>query len=140
MGVFDLFATKKSLPKDNYISEFVFKDNASAFEYACRYMDCRVIDDEFLPALVQTVESTKDGRQICSLLLASDSGGREIWYCETLNENVPFLKTGDIVAYRVVRHFPESESKISALSVMGFIVAKLKPIISRNGTWTVASD
>ena len=133
MALFDFLRAKKRVSGD-----LVFKDNASAFEYPCKYMDCRIVEGETLPALVDKVESLPGGRQSCALRIVRDDGGRKVLLCETLNEEVPILQIGDLFAYGIVWHFPESRSTIAALSVNGFIVAKLEPAwsIEHNG-WRV---
>jgi hypothetical protein len=79
-------------------------------------------------ALVDKIDFTlKDGRQSCSLQIAGNDGGRSLLLCETLNERIPIIKAGDLVAYRIIAHFPESQSNIAMLSIQGFIVAKLEP-------------
>ena len=136
VSIFDFLRAKKPISGD-----LAWKDNASAFDYACKFMDCRILEGEAIPALVDKVEALPDGRQTCSLRITSDEGGREVTFCQTLNENVPTLKVGDFVAYRVISFFPESHSKIAALSVMGFIVAKLKPAWSiEHNSWRVSGS
>lgn len=138
MGILDFFRPKKPPQR----GALVFKENVGAFEYACKYMDCTIAEGRVLPALVKAVDfETKDGRQSCTLKLVSDEGGREITLCDTLNADVPKLKQGDLVAYRIVGHFPDSNSTISMLSVMGFIVAKLEPAWSLDHQgWKVAKS
>jgi hypothetical protein len=132
-------ALRKRHARSDPQDELVFKNNAGAFEYACKCLNCTISEGDVLPALVKTVDfHTKDGRQSCTLTLVSDEGGREIALCDTLNENVPKLKAGDLVAYKIVGHLPDSKSNISMLSVMGFVVAKLEPVWSPNKGWKVA--
>jgi len=137
MGLFDSLRSREK----KVTGDLVFKDNTSAFEHACEYMDCRIVVGASLIALVKTADFNPDGRQSCTLLLESDDGGREILLCETLNERVPILKVGDLVAYQVIGYFPESRSKIAQLSIPGFIVAKLKPAYSVDYSgWRVAKE
>ena len=126
MGLFDFARARKKQGS----GDMVFKDNASAFEYACNYLDSRVVVGETLLALVEKVEPLRDGRQRCTLRLESDEGGRELLFCETLNKQVPVLQVGDLVAYGVAGHVPHSKSKIAQLSISGFIVTKLRPVWS----------
>lgn len=113
-----------------------FKDNKAAFQYACDFLDCKGQDNKVLPALVTKIAQTKDGLQACALLLASRSGGDEVLYCTTLNETVPPLTEGDLVAYHLIKY-----KRLSLLrGHLGFVIAKLEPQYEVNRGWRVTKQ
>ena len=114
----------------------VFKDNESAFEYSCKFMDCSIIPGSALPGIVLHVEPGKEGLQLLSLKVVSNDGGLDIPYSTTVNAEVPKLIEGDFVAFQVV----EYDSSLPVIGgLIGFVVAKLEPILDMKQGWKNSS-
>jgi hypothetical protein len=71
--------------------------------------------------------------------LVSNEGGRKVLHCTTLNKQVPQLKVGDLVAYRIVSVDPDPNNR-SSFNHMGFVIAKLKPELHLTKGWAVDKD
>lgn len=102
-------AAKATQTASTYTPDTIYyKSNKDAFDYACKYMNTEEQVDNIIPALVvNRVSPTKDGGQMCELLLASKDGGCPIFYADTLNDSIPLLALGDLVAYRIALVNPE---------------------------------
>ena len=106
----------------------VFKDNESAFAYACKYMDCRLTVGSFIPALVKSITRKVDGSEEYEVLVASDAGGF-LLSTFTSDDNIK-LSIGDLVAFWVGATEPR---------LMGLVPRKLMAEYSAdNGGWKVA--
>ena len=113
----------------------VFRDNKDAFAYACRDQDNELQLDADIPALVEAKgKKGAEGEQYFLLRLASGDGGRELWGC-TLKEATEFPEVGDFVIFKVVKIASELPA---GMDVIGFIAAKLDPVLVRKKGWRVA--
>ncbi|WP_322880304.1 hypothetical protein [Pandoraea sputorum] len=103
----------------------VFKDNESAFAYACEYMDCRLTAGSFIPALVKSIKRKVDGSEEYEVLVASGAGGfLQLTY--TSDDSIK-LSIGDLVAFWVGTTEPR---------LMGLVPRKLMPeYCNANGGW-----
>lgn len=105
-----------------------FKDNESAFAYACKYMDCGLTVGSFIPALVKSIKRAGDGSEEYEVLVASDAGG----FLQTTytSDDSMKLSVGDLVAFWVGATAPR---------LLGFVPRKLAPEYSAaNGGWKAA--
>ncbi len=86
---------------DNFLSEqpFIFKDNKSAFEYACKFKDCTIYEGAHIPALV--IDSDKDNEKV-ALKVASDDGGFLTLARPITKEHN--IQNGDFVAWTAVKY------------------------------------
>lgn len=114
-----------------------YKDNKSAFEDACDWMDCSIQERKIIPALVEKVGATNDGLQMCQLNLAGRNGGTRVLFCKTINSRVSQLHVGDLVAFLVASVNPEWQ-RSAVFGCVGFVVAKLEPAISNSRSWKVS--
>lgn len=114
-----------------------YKDNNSAFESACDWMDCSMHDGKIIPALIEKVATTNDGLQMCQLKLPGENGGARVLFCKTINSRIAQLQVGDLVAYLIANTNPELK-RSSVFGCIGFVVAKLEPAISNSRSWKVA--
>jgi hypothetical protein len=133
MRILEFFKGKQSLPTNQPL---VFKDNKSAFEYSCKFMDCKIEPGQVLPALVNRAEPGKENLQVLALTLVSDDGGMEIPFCTTVNEEVPTLAQGDLVAFQIVEFDPTLPLVVG---LIGFVVAKLEPALDLVQGWKIAT-
>jgi hypothetical protein len=104
-GDFPNYAEQEWLIADGFPTSsadvLYFNDNQSAFAYACKFLDCTFAQMTVISGLVEQVGPTNDGLQRCRLRLSSDTGGRPVLFCTTINKLVPALRVGDLVAYFV---------------------------------------
>jgi hypothetical protein len=114
------------VPKD----VIYYNDNKSAFDSACEFMDTSIKELKIIPALVDKTAPTSDGLQMCKLNLASVNGGTPILFCTTINNQIPTLSVGELVAFQI--------AGINPYWLFGFIVAKLEPAISATRGWKVS--
>ena len=132
--MFGLFRKKKVPPLGD---ELHFKSNQAAFEYCCRFLDTTIRDRDTLPALVTDVKHRQDGRQICALQVASKEGGFRLEFCETINEHVPPLRVGDLVAWYVAE-YSEALGK-AGLFMSSWVVEKLEPVYNiKHAAWKIS--
>jgi len=121
-----------------------FKDNASAFEYACIYLECEVAKGAMLPAIVQdgkalfgtqvSVTAAADGTQTAVVKVASKDGGFLV-VAKTPGPG-PELRPGDFVAWLAHSHVAKlaEASPDKRFGWVGLIVGTLKPEW-REGSW-----
>ncbi|MGR9600631.1 hypothetical protein [Pandoraea sputorum] len=114
----------KAAPSDG-ARTLVFRDNESAFAYACKYMDCRLVAGSFVPALVKSIKRKVDGSEEYEVLVASDAGGfLQLTY--TSDDSIK-LSIGDLVAFWVGTTEPR---------LMGLVPRKLMPeYCNASGGW-----
>jgi hypothetical protein len=115
------------IPKD----VIYYKDNKSAFDSACQFMDTSIKELKIIPALVEKTAPTSDGLQMCQFNLASADGGTPVLFCTTIDNHVPRLYAGELAAFQIAAINPE-------WGRVGFIVAKLDPAISATRGWKVS--
>ncbi|MBS1257495.1 MAG: hypothetical protein MAG551_00539 [Candidatus Scalindua arabica] len=109
-----------------------FKDNQSAFTYACKFIDNSMQKDTILPAIVKETSNVSGGLQNLKLLLASNDGGVSV-IAKTINNKVIRINEGDFVAFQVLEYHPESPI---AVDLIGFVVSKLQAIYDvEEGGW-----
>lgn len=126
---------------------FIFKDNKSAFEYACKTKDCTVYEGANIPGLVVQViklETENDGYQRVSLKVASDDNGF-LTIANTIARDMPKLKKGDFVAWKAVTHMKNHMNETEVREIMietgvepkffwwGVIIGILKPELTDKG-------
>lgn len=122
-----------------------FKDNAAAFEYACKFLQCHLAEGSFLPALVldskelfgteTAVKIQADGNQLAMLCVASDDGGFLV-AATTTNPKGPRLEPGQLVAWTAMKYVPAiaEATNDKRFGWVGLIVGTLKPE-HVNGSW-----
>lgn len=119
---------KKKKPS---IDILYFKSNEAAFEHACKFMDCSIKVDGYLPALVHEVNKGDD-RTIMILKLPNAEGGQYV--ASSLLNNQLTIEVGDLVAYQLAERLPNAPD---VLSMIGFVIAKLKPQLDIEKGWVV---
>jgi len=124
-----------------------FKDNTSAFEYACKYLECEVAEGAMLPAIVQdgkalfgtpaSVSAATDGTQTAAIKVASKDGGFLV-VAKTPGRG-PQLKPGDFVAWLAGSHVAKlaEAAPDKRFGWVGLIVGTLKPEW-KEGSWVGA--
>ena len=122
-----------------------FKNNESAFEYACKFMDndlregvgllALVLDAKELYNLETSVPKDDSGIQIVALKVASNDGGFEVM-AQTLSANGPNLNPGDLVVWEVGTYLQElaNTHDDERFGWVGLILGTLKPVWA-NGSW-----
>lgn len=117
MWPFDSKKTQQSL------TVLPFKDAEAAIVYAAEYMVCDWLPQTVLPAMVTKSGEGKNGLQFFSLKVPKGREIAEIPMAKALNENVPKIEEGDLVAFLIAEHHPE----LGKFGTIGFVVAKLQP-------------
>jgi hypothetical protein len=122
-----------------------FKDNQSAFEYSCEYLDCSVAENRCLPALVLDAKGlfgtatavliNDDGSQAALLAVASSDFGFRVM-ATTIGSKGPILEPGQLVAWRASVYAPKlaKASNDKRFGWVGLIEGTLKPEFV-NGNW-----
>ncbi|WP_330981880.1 MULTISPECIES: hypothetical protein [Enterobacterales] len=117
-----------------------FNDNHSAFEYACEYMDCELVGNIPLPAIVLPGPEGKDpvitssGCQRMLLKVCSNDGG----FCviaDTAHPNGPRLRIGDLVCwvpFVYLEHLVQPGVD-QRFGWCGFVLGTLKPTLNSSG-------
>ncbi len=125
----------------------IFKDNAAAFEYACKFLDCKVAKGVVLPAIVQdgrslfnlasSVAMQPDKTQTAVVKVASGDGGFLV-VARTVGPG-PALKPGDLVAWLAGAHKPAlaAAAEDKRFGWVGLLVGKLRPEWDK-GSWVGA--
>lgn len=72
-GLLGMLRGKASQQELNHL---YFKDDRSAFEYACKYQRYELIKDKFLPCLVEAVSTPADGKTVGVIKIPHD--GEEV--------------------------------------------------------------
>ena len=109
-GMMDQQTDPQTDPMDQDIQ---FPDTTSAFEFACRALDCTLEPYKPLPAMVMNaggmfgspagVKREADGTQLAVLKIASSDGGFYV-LSKTSNPGGPDLAVGDFVAWMPVEY------------------------------------
>lgn len=146
-NVVDEFSEWRNPAMSDEIPPLMFKDGPSAFEHACKYMDCPLGPGVCLPAIVldaremlgaaTSVQMLEDGNQIAMLKVASDDGGFAV-FAATQGPKGPRLSPGNLVVWKAGQHSPEVAVAMGAKDArsgwIGLITGTLKPA-HRNGQW-----
>jgi hypothetical protein len=123
---------------------FPFKDNAAAFTYACKFLNCNLAEGAMLPALVQdgrelfgtqeSVHAKPDRTQTAVLKIASRDGGFLV--VATTPGRGPVLKPGDFVGWLAGHHSAKlaESSADKRFGWVGVIVGTLRPEW-KDGSW-----
>lgn len=106
-----------------------FKDDQSAFEYACTYQRYELIKDQLLPCLVESVSNPPDGNSIAIIRIPHDGGEAKV--IATFLSNGSHSQLEGSLCVAVVGETIESMG-IPALMV----VAELSPELTQN-TWKI---
>jgi hypothetical protein len=114
----------------------VFSDNRTAFDYACRHLDNRILLEGVLPALVEEEGKRGSEGERYFLLRLAGRDGRQIWGC-TLKEATDCPKVGDLVGFRVVRYDPGLPE---GLDLLGFIAFGFAPVFVPGKGWRIAHN
>lgn len=137
--------TDKILNPEKIFDNLMFKDNNSAFDYACKYIDCTPKEGATLLAIVldskeeyetkQSVKTQDDGSQLAMIKVASDDGGFNVPANTAGTEGV-ILKPGDLVAWQAMQYMPElgNIAEDSRFGWVGLILGTLKPELN-NKEW-----
>lgn len=124
----------------NTVQPLVFKDNLAAFEYACSYLETKILMKSPLPAIIipgpdgDQPYSTQSGVQRAILRVCSDDGGFTV-IAESASANGPKLQIGDLVAWMPVHQIEELKGQVDdpRFAIVGFILGTLHPVLSSNG-------
>jgi hypothetical protein len=115
----------------------VFPDNQTAYDYACRHLDNRILLEAVIPALVLEQGKTgSEGERYFLLQLADRDNIRQIWAC-TLKEATDYPAAGDLVGFRVVRYDPDLAE---GLELLGFIAFGFEPVFVPGKGWRIARN
>jgi len=128
-----------------------YKDNKSAFEMACKYLNTDLSPDVDLAALVVDHRSMEDmllgrgsavridesGNQVMFLQISSSDGGF-LAVSKTLGPNGPRLVPGDLVAWRAEDYLAGAAHLMNdpKSGWVGLVIAKLKPEYV-DGAWII---
>ena len=139
---------KKASQSSNVGAPLYFKDNLSAFEYACQFLSSELKAGAYLPALVQDatallghgepVKRQKDGNQIAMLKVCSSDGGFTV-LASSASPKGPSLQVGDLVIWQAGASVPAMASQVKDLrsTWVGLIVAKLQPEYTVGRGWAI---
>lgn len=124
----------------NKIQPLIFKDNISAFKYACQYLDTNLSANKAMPAIIipgpggEQPFLLDSGRQRAMLKVCSDDGGF-IVVADSAYDKGPILKIGDLVAWMPVDYAEEIKDKVEdpRFALIGFIIGTLQPILGNEG-------
>lgn len=122
------------------MEDLFFKDNASAFEYACQYLDTNLSANKAMPAIIIPGPSGEQpvlldsGRQRAILRVCSDDGGFFV-IADSSYSKGPRLMIGDLVAWLPVDYAEELKDKFDdpRTAMVGFIIGTLNPILTSKG-------
>jgi hypothetical protein len=140
--IYDWVAAGSPLPLPANIPEVLqFRDNYSAFEYACEYLNNELKVGAKLPALIDRTGSfvPNPSLQMCSLKIASKAGGID-FICPTSDNNIPKLEPGDLALFDIaaIQSDKLDVNDITLqLNMFGFVTAKLKPEFSLTKGWAI---
>ena len=138
--IFDWVVAGSPLPLPKDIPEILpFKDNKSAFEYACNFLECDLKAGAVLPAFVQQVApySHDNSLQQCMISVANRDGGISL-FSVTVNNTVPHLDAGDLVLYTVDSFVSIDPNVASPLNIIGFVTAKIQPEFHLTKGWRIS--
>lgn len=124
----------------NQIQSLTFKDNLSAFEYACKYCDTTISPDRTMLAIVEPGPSgqsptlTVAGVQRAVLSVNSSDGGFTV-IADALHSKGPRLQIGDLVAWLPVDYAEEIKDKVDdpRSAMVGFILGTIDPVLTSSG-------
>jgi hypothetical protein len=118
-------------PEPQEITPLIFRNNKSAFEYACKFMDCTLKKEAKIPALVIEIlerganQPSTTGQDMI-IKVASDDGGFLILNSSLgdddfsallpkdtreLCKNIKDLKVGDLILWQAVHYFMSENDK-----------------------------
>lgn len=126
--------------RGNSIQPLMFKDNQSAFDYACQYLDTKISADKPMLAIVEPGPSGRQpiqlesGRQRTVLRVCSDDGGFMV-IADSAYDKGPRLKIGDLVAWLPFDYAEEVKGKVEdpRSAMVGFILGTLEPVLTATG-------
>ncbi len=111
-----------------------FKSPGEALEFACEFLNCRTQKGDTLPAVITAIETVPAG--FTRLSIPTGKGCVEI-SCIQSAQGPKKLNKGDFVAFHIDEElFPGSSPK----SLVGTIVAKLKPEFDTQKGWAVFGE
>ena len=125
-------------PQDAGDTNLVFHDGISAFEYACKFLNCDVQEGAHLPAIVLdsrevfgtevAVKVQDDGNQLAAIRVASQDGGFTVM-ATTAGPKGALLEPDQLVAWLAMKYMPElgEASDDKRFGWAGIIVGTLKP-------------
>lgn len=130
----------KKQPQVKRLDDLIFKDNQSAFDYACKYLDTKISMDKPMLAIVEPGPSgqqpikMESGRQRAILKVCSDDGGFMV-VADSAYDKGPRLRVGDLVAWLPVDYAVELKDQVydPRFAIIGFIVGTLHPVLSGEG-------
>lgn len=133
----------KKQPQVKRLDDLIFRDNQSAFDYACKYLDTKISMDKPMLAIVEPGPSgqkpiqLESGRQRTILKVCSGDGGF-IVVADSAYVRGPLLRVGDLVAWLPVDYAEKLKEQVedSRFAIIGFIVSTLHPIHSTD-SWKV---
>lgn len=127
------------------MGDLFFKDNASAFDYACKYLTTEIVKRNGLIALVVGDKSTDlNGNILYALKVSSHDGGFVVPAVFIDNEcakrNLSMPVVGDLVAWIPAKYSDEIGELLGdhRKGWTGFIAAKCKPILRNDAGWKIA--
>ncbi|WP_246030522.1 hypothetical protein [Kluyvera ascorbata] len=128
---------------DNQIKDLCFKDNESAFEYACKYCTTDIAERQGLLALVITdQEPDGDGNALYAVKISSDDGGFIVPALFMKNKSdvgIPILTKGDLVIWVPSQYSDEMAKTLGdkRKGWMGYLAAKAEPRLSQSEGWRI---
>lgn len=120
--------------------------NQAAFDYACKYMDCKIQKGAPLPALVldarkkqgggTAVQTDDIGVQTPLLLISSNDGGFEV-LAKAAGRKGPVLKPGDLVIWIPMMYMEETVLTVTdkRFGWAGTVPGTLKPVLDLEEGW-----
>ncbi|ELB7713596.1 hypothetical protein RH756_000714 [Salmonella enterica] len=123
--------------------DLCFKDNESAFDYACKYCTTDISERQGLIALVITdLEPDDDGNAIYAVKISSDDGGFIVPAIFMKNKSdvgtSPLIK-GDLVIWVPSQYSDEMANTLGdkRKGWMGYLAAKAEPKLSLSEGWCI---
>ena len=126
---------------NNRINDLCFKDNESAFEYACKYCTTEIVERQGLLALVITnQEPDDDGNAIYAVKVSSDDGGFIVpAIFMAAQKDAGAVEKGDLVIWVPSQYSDEMAKTLGdqRKGWMGYLAAKAEPKLSQSDGWGI---
>lgn len=128
---------------NNRINDLCFKDNGSAFEYACKYCTTDIAERHGLLAIVITDQDPdEDGNAIYAVKVSSEDGGfivPALFMAKLPDSDAGCLEKGDLVIWVPSQYSDEMAKTLGdpRKGWMGYLAAKAEPKLSQSDGWGI---
>lgn len=130
----------KSEGKASAIPDLFFKDNSSAFEYACKYCVTNIVAKQGLIAIVETEPATDErGDSYCAVNVNSEDGGFTVPSMIATRDSTGITK-GSLVILVPYEHDKGIGKMLGddRKGWVGYVVAVANPVLKNDTGWSIA--